>query len=171
MTVIRWAPSTTTVTTSLASVSASPGLEDRDVMPARWATGASRTGAVRNVLPAVSRDTSVTRTLGAVSVLASRRERSARGEWEVPLGFPFDICVPRCVQGTWNYDPYRGCQRCQCNRQGSVGGQCDQETGLCRCLEGFEGEHCDKCRPGYYNFPNCRACNCHPAGTEAEACK
>ena len=77
----------------------------------------------------------------------------------------------RCAVGSWDLDPYRGCKQCKCHRAGSVGGQCDQETGRCRCLEGFEGEQCDRCRPGHYNFPNCQACNCHPAGTEPEACK
>ena len=41
---------------------------------------------------------------------------------------------------------------------------------LYRCVAGYAGDHCDKCAPGFYNFPNCRACNCHPAGTDPEAC-
>ena len=55
--------------------------------------------------------------------------------------------------------------------KGTVGGQCDELTGKCRCLDGFEGDHCDRCKPGYYNFPNCQACNCHPDGTDPAACK
>ena len=55
--------------------------------------------------------------------------------------------------------------------KGTVGGQCDELTGKCRCLDGFEGDHCDRCKPGYYNFPNCQACNCHPDGTDPDACK
>merc|ERR1719402_28110 len=76
----------------------------------------------------------------------------------------------RCVAGTWNYDAYSGCRRCRCHKEGSVSGQCNAVTGHCRCLEGFQGEHCDRCSPGYYNFPNCRACNCNQHGTNPEAC-
>jgi laminin alpha 1/2 len=76
----------------------------------------------------------------------------------------------RCAPGAWNYDPVKGCKKCQCHSEGSVSGQCDAVTGQCRCLEGFEGGRCDKCAPGYYNFPNCRACNCNLAGTKASAC-
>ena len=39
-----------------------------------------------------------------------------------------------------------------------------------RCVAGYAGAQCDKCAPGFYNFPNCRACNCHPAGTLPQAC-
>ena len=32
------------------------------------------------------------------------------------------------------------------------------------------GDKCDRCSEGFYNFPNCRPCNCHPGGTIEEAC-
>ena len=28
------------------------------------------------------------------------------------------------------------------------------------CKEGFGGERCDQCLPGFYDFPNCFACEC-----------
>ena len=56
-------------------------------------------------------------------------------------------------------------QSCRCHSAGTVNKQCDIETGSCRCLEGFEGERCDRCAQGYYSFPLCRPCNCDPAGT------
>ena len=37
-------------------------------------------------------------------------------------------------------------------------------------MTGFEGDHCDRCAPGFYNFPNCRPCNCDPAGTVPGEC-
>ena len=52
--------------------------------PAWLVTGASHTEDVRNVLPARSPDMSVTRTPGAVSVPASRREPSARNVFREP---------------------------------------------------------------------------------------
>ena len=54
--------------------------------------------------------------------------------------------------------------------QGSVSNQCHPSSGACRCLLGFEGKNCDRCADGYYNFPNCRPCNCDPAGTRSDQC-
>ena len=48
--------------------------------------------------------------------------------------------------------------------------QCHPSSGACRCLLGFEGRNCDRCSDGYYNFPNCRPCNCDPAGTRSDQC-
>ncbi len=61
-------------------------------------------------------------------------------------------------------------QLCGCHPQGSVSRQCHPDTGLCRCLRGFEGERCDRCSGGHYNFPNCRRCNCDPRGTLEDQC-
>jgi hypothetical protein len=33
-------------------------------------------------------------------------------------------------------------------------------TGSCICREGYAGDRCDKCRPGWYGYPNCRPCEC-----------
>ena len=89
------------------------------------------------------------------------------------------VCPPRtvgrqcqaCQEGAWDYHSYRGCKACNCHPKGSVSRQCDELTGLCRCLEGFEGDFCDRCAPGYYNFPKCRPCNCHPGGTMQDQCE
>ena len=52
--------------------------------PVWLVTGGSPTEDVRNVLPVRSPAMCVTRTLGAVSVLASRREPSASGVFRAP---------------------------------------------------------------------------------------
>lgn len=41
---------------------------------------------------------------------------------------------------------------------------------LCRCKPNVIGRQCDLCAPGYYHYPNCQRCDCHPAGTEASTC-
>lgn len=43
---------------------------------------------------------------------------------------------------------------------------CDGE-GTCECHHNFAGARCDACKEGYYNFPACEDCNCHPAGVVA----
>ncbi|XP_006887813.1 PREDICTED: laminin subunit gamma-2 [Elephantulus edwardii] len=77
--------------------------------------------------------------------------------------------------------PVRPCQPCQCNNNvhPSASGNCDQLTGRClKCIHNTAGFHCDQCKAGYFGDPlaldpaeKCRACNCHPAGSESVACR
>ncbi|XP_023375663.1 laminin subunit alpha-5, partial [Pteropus vampyrus] len=46
---------------------------------------------------------------------------------------------------------------------------CD-EAGRCPCRPGFDGPHCDRCRPGHHGYPDCRACGCDPRGALDEVC-
>lgn len=61
-------------------------------------------------------------------------------------------------------------QACGCDTFGSVRVQCDAHTGHCTCREGFQGDHCTSCSPGYYGFPRCQRCDCHLAGTVEAQC-
>ena len=39
---------------------------------------------------------------------------------------------------------------------------CDQETGQCQCIKSsIEGRSCDRCKDGYYGYPNCEQCQCN----------
>lgn len=44
---------------------------------------------------------------------------------------------------------------CPCDYRGTVYGVCDA-LGRCLCREHVDGERCDRCRLGYYSFPNCQ---------------
>ncbi|XP_063293259.1 multiple epidermal growth factor-like domains protein 8 [Pelobates fuscus] len=47
-----------------------------------------------------------------------------------------------------------GCQECACNKHGKPElGYCDRNTGVCFCTDNTQGEHCEKCAPGYYGDP------------------
>ena len=61
-------------------------------------------------------------------------------------------------------------QACGCSVSGSTRLQCDAQTGRCTCQEGFLGDHCSSCSPGYYGFPRCQRCGCHLAGTVEARC-
>ncbi|KAL1251926.1 hypothetical protein QQF64_019722 [Cirrhinus molitorella] len=68
------------------------------------------------------------------------------------------------------------CLRCLCNPAGSVnGGQCDPQTGACVCKDNVEGNHCDRCKAGYYNLNannplGCSKCSCSPDGSVSGVC-
>ncbi|XP_035644145.2 laminin subunit alpha-3-like isoform X3 [Oncorhynchus keta] len=79
---------------------------------------------------------------------------------------------PQCIKPTACPAGYFGapsCQRCVCDRGGSVLELCDA-SGRCICRDGVEGERCDRCRPGHHSFPNCQECVCDSSGSVLEMC-
>ena len=50
----------------------------------------------------------------------------------------------RCDYGFYG-NSRDGCWPCRCNLDGSVGDQCHQETGQCRCVRGVTGRDCSQC--------------------------
>ncbi|CAF1597728.1 unnamed protein product, partial [Adineta ricciae] len=51
---------------------------------------------------------------------------------------------------------------CSCDVRGSTNsnGQCEPYGGQCSCRPNVIGQRCDRCRTGYWGFPNCRQCTC-----------
>ncbi|XP_015117099.1 laminin subunit alpha [Diachasma alloeum] len=78
----------------------------------------------------------------------------------------------RCEEGTYGFHPIIGCEECNCRPHGVLNGdlQCDLLNGTCRCKENVVGRQCDKCRPGYSQFPYCEKCDCDLRGTTADVC-
>ncbi|XP_033109167.1 laminin subunit alpha-like [Anneissia japonica] len=73
------------------------------------------------------------------------------------------------VQGEPLDSPYV-CRRCECDPYFSTG-NCAPSTGLCECKPQFTGDGCSDCSPGYYSFPECKACDCHIQGTHEALCQ
>ena len=46
---------------------------------------------------------------------------------------------------------------CECDLQGSLQHSCAEFGGQCACKSNVIGRKCNKCRTGYYGFPNCRS--------------
>ena len=44
---------------------------------------------------------------------------------------------------------------CMCSIDGSVSKACDDKTGICVCKESYTDNKCDRCKSGYYGYPNC----------------
>ncbi|XP_071808051.1 laminin subunit alpha-like isoform X2 [Asterias amurensis] len=67
-----------------------------------------------------------------------------------------------CRQATFSLsaDYNNGALPCECNRQGSLSFNCDALGGQCQCQNNIAGRRCDRCKIGYYDFPNCYRCSC-----------
>lgn len=66
----------------------------------------------------------------------------------------------KCASGTYGFGP-EGCKACDCNSIGAVDNECDVVTGQCKCHPNTYGRECDQCYPGYWDFPNCKQCECN----------
>lgn len=60
---------------------------------------------------------------------------------------------------------------CECSAAGTVDNSCrpDPRTQTCVCKQGFTGDHCDTCAPGFYGL-NCQACQCAGPGCLDGSC-
>lgn len=56
-----------------------------------------------------------------------------------------------CESCSADYTKVNGiCVPCTCNNHEFPGTTCDPDTGKCSCTHNTQGDHCDKCMPGYY---------------------
>lgn len=44
---------------------------------------------------------------------------------------------------------------CLCDERKTVSPFCKAGTGLCTCKPNYSGPKCDKCAPGFYDYPSC----------------
>ncbi|KFW72369.1 Laminin subunit alpha-3, partial [Pygoscelis adeliae] len=100
------------------------------------------------------------------------------------------INCEKCAKGY--YRPYGvpvraldGCIPCSCNLEHAEG--CEEGSGRCFCKQNFQGENCERCADGFYDYPFCvripvypftspnprdamAVCECNSAGTQPEVC-
>ncbi|KFM11849.1 Laminin subunit alpha-3, partial [Aptenodytes forsteri] len=100
------------------------------------------------------------------------------------------INCEKCAKGY--YRPYGvparapdGCIPCSCNSEHAEG--CEEGSGRCFCKQNFQGENCERCADGFYDYPFCvripvypftspnprdamAVCECNSAGTQPEVC-
>ncbi|XP_033329969.2 laminin subunit alpha [Megalopta genalis] len=95
----------------------------------------------------------------------------ATGACNCPARVTGERC-DQCETGTYGFDPIIGCEECNCSPLGVVDGnlQCDLFNGTCKCKENIVDRQCDKCKPGYSQFPHCEKCDCDTRGTTGDIC-
>ena len=79
-----------------------------------------------------------------------------------------------CTEGFYRPDGVdatdpQGCVACQCESDYTIG-SCEPKTGKCYCKPEYDGEKCDRCAPGYFDYPECKKCDCFYNGTSAGDC-
>ena len=57
---------------------------------------------------------------------------------------------------------------CGCSTSGSISAICDANSGRCTCRPNYTGFQCNRCKEGYYGFPNCLPCDCNSEGSLEE---
>ncbi|XP_035223568.1 laminin subunit alpha-like, partial [Stegodyphus dumicola] len=62
------------------------------------------------------------------------------------------------------------CQPCQCDPAFSTG-NCADGSGQCECRPEFLPPYCDSCNVGFYGYPACKPCDCHPSGIYGSVCE
>uniref|UniRef100_A0A669EWG8 Laminin subunit alpha 3 n=1 Tax=Oreochromis niloticus TaxID=8128 RepID=A0A669EWG8_ORENI len=93
-------------------------------------------------------------------------DRCADGHYYYPDCFRYPV-YPATTKSPAG--PIVGKITCICDYRGTLDGICDA-LGRCLCQQSVEGERCDRCRPGYHSFPNCRACRCSQEGSYDATC-
>ena len=73
-----------------------------------------------------------------------------------------------CVDGF--YITKQGCAECACDTNRSISSICNTTTGSCSCRDNFIGTRCEECNIDYYQYPECRQCDCNVAGSISTNC-
>ncbi|ULT96990.1 hypothetical protein L3Y34_005063 [Caenorhabditis briggsae] len=76
-----------------------------------------------------------------------------------------DFCKQKIFSLTTDFNS--AALSCDCVAQGSESFQCEEYGGQCKCKPNVIGRRCERCAPGYYNFPECIKCSCN-AGQQCD---
>ena len=87
-------------------------------------------------------------------------------------GYAGDKCE-KCTEGFYleGEGLLENCIDCGCHQDGTTDGNqgCDA-LGQCSCNGVVTGKKCDQCKPGFYDFPDCKDCECDRDGAVNSVC-
>jgi len=87
--------------------------------------------------------------------LTSKFKRSCIDADGLPMRSPPDgFCTDALVTLTSEFTSKTF--TCSCDKRGALTQDCNRIGGDCKCRPNVVGKNCDKCRTGYYGFPNCK---------------
>ena len=94
-------------------------------------------------------------------------------EYDVSRICIYCVCSDRacnvCEYGYFDLDQFNplGCDPCQCDPLGSNDQYCNPTGGQCQCKATTQGQFCNECKDGFYDFDNgCLDCGCDSRGME-----
>ena len=75
------------------------------------------------------------------------------------------LCVMTILILMWHLNSTK-LSACQCDNDHRYTGNCAPESGECECKPAFKGaKDCSACADGYYDYPECKPCDCFANGT------
>ncbi|CAF0941718.1 unnamed protein product [Rotaria sordida] len=86
------------------------------------------------------------------------RKSASNYDLKIQQASPFCRQALYSLSATFNEQAYP----CICDVRGSTdpNSQCEPYGGQCSCKPNVIGRRCNRCRTGYWGFPNCRPCTC-----------
>lgn len=84
-------------------------------------------------------------------------QKCGHDHFHIPMNAT-DFCKQSVFSITADHND--GALYCGCNIDGSISLECDPFGGQCQCKENVINRECDECRDNYYDFPNCKKCDC-----------
>lgn len=68
------------------------------------------------------------------------------------------FCKDAAFKLTMDYN--NGALECECDFYGSESFECEEFGGQCPCRRNVIGRKCNRCKTGFFGFPDCKPCDC-----------
>lgn len=91
-------------------------------------------------------------------------QQCGQNSFYVPTNVDEGFCKAAVVSVAADFN--NGAFKCNCDAEGAnAKHRCEAFGGQCECKPNVIGRACSRCAPGFYGFPDCKACNCPVTAT------